>query len=331
MSSILDAVTRDAAHSGSIPGAAGGAPAQPPGAAGGSGPGRFRSAVIVVVFGVAVGALAARLLGGGQPADDLLTEKVASRPDAKASAEAARAAVGGSTDQPRKKGKDEDAHAKIGGRKKDAPVSVAPVHPADAGPAPSAPTLVIPAPSAPANIPQLAVVTPAAPPAVLERPVPPAAREPAVPPALAEPAAPPAPVLVTGAASAPTPGVVAGVAEPLPSAVAAVVAPPASVEPSAQPESPAVAGDAGDVAVEEVAPEAVLYEKPADAPEVSILFVAWSRTPADRMVSMRVGSGSLSVVHEGEYVEGLQISAIHPEAVDFQWTGQKFRVPIRPF
>ena len=61
------------------------------------------------------------------------------------------------------------------------------------------------------------------------------------------------------------------------------------------------------------------------------MFVAWSRAPADRLVSMRVGEGAVSVVHEGEYVEGLQVSAIHPEAVDFSWTGQKFRVLVNPF
>jgi hypothetical protein len=61
------------------------------------------------------------------------------------------------------------------------------------------------------------------------------------------------------------------------------------------------------------------------------MFVAWSRTPASRIASMRVGAGAINVVHEGEYVEGLQVSAIHPEAVDFQWTGQHFRVPVRPF
>jgi hypothetical protein len=80
------------------------------------------------------------------------------------------------------------------------------------------------------------------------------------------------------------------------------------------------------------APEGgVSDERPSGAPEVSILFVAWSHEPAERVVSMRVAAGSLSVVHEGEYVEGLQVSAIHPEAVDLSWTGQKFRVPIRPF
>jgi hypothetical protein len=62
-----------------------------------------------------------------------------------------------------------------------------------------------------------------------------------------------------------------------------------------------------------------------------VLFVAWSREPAERVVSMRVAAGTLNVVHEGEYVEGLQVSAIHPESVDLSWTGQKFRVAVNPF
>lgn len=77
--------------------------------------------------------------------------------------------------------------------------------------------------------------------------------------------------------------------------------------------------------------DVVLDTPPSGAPAVSILFVAYSREPADRLVSLRVAQGSLSVVHEGEYVEGLQVSAIHPESVDFKWTGQKFRVPVHPF
>lgn len=70
---------------------------------------------------------------------------------------------------------------------------------------------------------------------------------------------------------------------------------------------------------------------PEGAPAVSIMFVAWSRTPTDRLVSMRIGSGPLSVVHEGEYVEGMLVATIHPEAVDFHWMGKKFRTPVQEF
>jgi hypothetical protein len=124
--------------------------------------------------------------------------------------------------------------------------------------------------------------------------------------ALASPHAPPPP------AAAP----------PVPSPVVIAANPAASAPPEPEP-----------AALEASAPAAdsISAERPIGAPDVSILFVAWSRMPAERMVSLRVGMGSLNIVHEGEYVEGLQVSAIHPEAVDFQWTGQKFRVPIRPF
>jgi hypothetical protein len=148
--------------------------------------------------------------------------------------------------------------------------------------------------------------------------------------------------VVAGAASPPSRAVVSATpagtsAGGLASAAPAIVAsaPPASPPTLDSPAEQAPSAE-GVVATGEApsdAPQAdvVLDERPADAPEVSILFVAWSRSPADRLASMRVGSGSLSVVHEGEYVEGLQVSQIHPEAVDFQWSSQKFRVPVRPF
>jgi hypothetical protein len=75
----------------------------------------------------------------------------------------------------------------------------------------------------------------------------------------------------------------------------------------------------------------LLEEKPEGAPEVFLLFVAWSKKPAERLVSMRVGTGALNVVHEGESVEGLQIATIHPESVDLVWTGWACRVPMREF
>lgn len=287
MSSILDAVTRDASRSGSIP------PGASPGSGGGGGPSRFRSAALVVAFGVAVGALAARNFGGGEPpADDLLTEKVAER----AATEKPAAPAVENADSVEI---DKNAQA----RKKEADTRVAAAGAAPAAPLPSPPALVIPAPAS------------------IARPAPPVAALPATPPAAAPPAAPPA---AAPPASAPT--IVA--AQPLlakPSPPPAVATAPAIVIPPAVEEQPAAA-------LAEVAPpDAVLEGRPMGAPEISILFVAWSRTPAKRMASMRVGQGSLSVVHEGEYVEGLQVSAIHPEAVDFAWTGQKFRVPVREF
>jgi len=78
-------------------------------------------------------------------------------------------------------------------------------------------------------------------------------------------------------------------------------------------------------------PRPVLDEKPPGAPEVTIFFVAWARQPGQRLVSLRVGAGALSVVRQGEFVDGLQVAVIHPEAVDFVWTGRTYRVPVRAF
>jgi hypothetical protein len=103
--------------------------------------------------------------------------------------------------------------------------------------------------------------------------------------------------------------------------------PPATMEPGFGEET---GGAAAQPAAGEQA-DLVSADRPSGAPEVSVLFVAWSRVPSERVVSMRVAAGSLNVVHEGEYVEGLQVSAIHPESVDLSWTGQKFRVAVNPF
>lgn len=351
MSSILDAVTKDASRSGNIPGADSGGPLPPHPDGGGSG--RYRTAAFVVVFGVVVGALAARLFGGGTPpADDMLTDKVASRAQDAANADAPA----------RANRKDEEGHGKAAAKRKGAS---APAREAGAPPA-----MVIPAPPAvakaapePAAAPPPAIADAPAPAVVAEAPAPADATAPpvvvadAVPPPVAAPAPsaapavvapPPAPPVVAAAAPAPAPVIVAPAPAPVVAAAAPapVVVAPAPVPVAAVPPLPAdmavppspdpvVAEDGGavaqpaDASAEPV--DDVLDEAPSGAPEVSIMFVAWSRAPSERLVSMRVGAGALSVVHEGEYVEGMQVSAIHPEAVDFEWTGQKFRVLIQPF
>lgn len=370
MSSILDAVTKDASRSGTIPGETG--PSAPSGRSGsGGGPGRFRAAALVVVFGVAMGALAARMFGGGEgEQDDMLTEKSTGR-----SAVAASQGAPGeepATARPRKK---DLAGAKPAAQSatKDKPAVVAAAPAVPPAPAP----LVIPAP-APAAAPPLPVSPPPAvavpPAAVAKAPPAPVASPPAVvaaapaAPALPPkaPSSPPAAPLVTPPVAAVTPPaavvvppaavtppvvavappVVAVAAKPAAPALPSPVAPPAAKAPpvvvaGASPPTTLVPGenlaapeDAGEGDAPVAAPaasEVVLEEKPDGAPEVSILFVAWSKKPANRMASMRIGSGALSVVREGEYVEGLQVTGIHPESVVFRWTAQKFRVPVRPF
>ncbi|MFN2425567.1 MAG: hypothetical protein ABR587_03870 [Candidatus Binatia bacterium] len=461
MSSILDAVSRDAARAGAIPGTPGGGSPYPSEPSGGDGPGRFRSAVLVVVFGVALGALAARMFGGDPGGDDLLTEKAVSPVETgrqevasvgEGAAEPARRAVPREGGAPGKGARRDEAGGRLAAKKKDATAPAAatppapeplviPAPPASAGTPtvdaepPTAPSRAgsAPTPPSPIGAPPLEIAPPVAASRAGSEPVPAADGAPAgdapaeAAPAAATPAddapveaapadaasptaspvvSPPVPVTARGPATAspppaivagtppipPTPGVApvspptpaAGVAPASPSSPAAGLAPASPTSPTviagvpaappipstpnavtapvAAGTAPIVTGDAdvltgatpeaalgndteeaadpttgGEViAAEDAASEAaqadIVYDqRPSGAPEVSILFVAWSRTPADRMASMRIGSGTLSVVHEGEYVEGLQVSAIHPEAVDFQWTGRKFRVPVRPF
>ena len=239
------------------------------------------------------------------------------------------------------------------------PVVAAP--PPVAQPTIPAPSVPAPIPSAPATAPVVTATKKAIPPPA---PIPPAAPVPSPSPALVAkapapaPAAPPASTAPTQVASVSPPVVAAPAAPagtaasppPPPSPVVPIVAkpvappvPPPAVKPAPPmgapppPPSPAVVDQAfRSVVADEVAPAApparpLLEAKPEGAPEVFILFVAWSKKPAERLVSMRVGTGPLNVVHEGESVEGLQIATIHPESVDLVWTGRAYRVPMREF
>lgn len=230
-----------------------------------------------------------------------------------------------------------------------APASVTPPAVAVAPtPAPTAAVAPVPAPVAPpvvaappAPIAQPTIATPPTP-----APIPPA---PAAGPAVAAVKKPIPPAVVPPSAPVPTPAptLVAKTPPPSPTLAAPPVAampiapPTPAAKPAAPmgvpPPNPAVVDQAfRSVVADEVAPAApparpLLEEKPEGAPEVFILFVAWSRKPEERLVSMRVGTGPLNVVHEGESVEGLQIATIHPESVDLVWTGRAYRVPMREF
>lgn|GEM_PF-1909533 len=152
------------------------------------------------------------------------------------------------------------------------------------------------------------------------------------------PGANPQPTVPTVKPGALTPTVVAVLpaapqtgAPPAPTVPAVAPVPAASEVPAAEPgESAGVA----ESAVSEAAPastETVVVERPAGAPEVSLMFVLWARNPDERMASIRVGTGSVTIIHEGQFLEGMQVSAIHSDAVDFLWTGSTFRVRVRPF
>lgn len=115
----------------------------------------------------------------------------------------------------------------------------------------------------------------------------------------------------------------------------AAAAPPIARPPVhvAQPDQP----PAGEAAAEPAAPPlppgegAPVVERPAGAPEISLMFILWAQNPAQRMASVRVGTGTVTIVHEGEFVEGMQVASIRADAVDFVWTGTTFRVHVGPF
>jgi hypothetical protein len=70
----------------------------------------------------------------------------------------------------------------------------------------------------------------------------------------------------------------------------------------------------------------MLGSPPSGAPEVSLLFIQWSRVPEKRVASLRSAGGRLVVVHEGDLVEGMRVATIHPDAIEFVWRGSQFQV-----
>jgi hypothetical protein len=75
-------------------------------------------------------------------------------------------------------------------------------------------------------------------------------------------------------------------------------------------------------------PPQALPGAPDDAPKIRLLFIQWSPTPAKRVVSLRGEGGAISVVREGDIVQGMRLAAIHPSGVEFQWRGKSFAVPV---
>jgi hypothetical protein len=71
-----------------------------------------------------------------------------------------------------------------------------------------------------------------------------------------------------------------------------------------------------------------LPNAPADAPKIWLLFIRWSTTPEKRVVSLRQEGGSISVLREGDIVQGMRLAAIRRSGVEFQWRGQSFLVPV---
>lgn len=374
MSSILDAVNKDAERAGKAPL---GSDAAGSGSGGGNSPRprRLLPAVAVVLVGLAVGALAARMFGGaeGEP-ESLLTDKVAARTaalrgaadgparhakaakkgrrSADSSGVVARDTGGAGSDQrargagSRKKDRASGPERRAAGEAAEKASAATPDGPgAGQAATAAAPSVVKPGAPTPAVVAALPATAPGAaleagageiqPPAVVVTPSVPSAAPPQVPAsegeeAGAETSPPPVAPPVDEAAAAASPAD-EGAGEAPAAQGAAADQPP--IEP-ATPLEPAVIADDTVVEVplseaDEI--EAVVSEKPPGAPEVVLMFILWARNPDERMASVRVGSSSITIIHEGQFLEGMQVSSIHADAVDFLWTGSTFRVHVGPY
>lgn len=350
MSSILDAVSKGSSASGSAP-----EPSPPPARRG------RLTALLVIAGGLVVGAVAARWLAPTPADESLLTDKVVSatksQPDQRTVAVAAAGGPARSKPEntkpappPRRKRdagepgvRHEGKKPAPGGAKSAAPdgVVVAGVPATDAA-APAQPAepvrgATVARPLAPKGVgADIVVGAPSGPGAGRTAPL-----NPVLPNA---PAGAAAPAVVTKAAgpqdkksdtaAAPGQAAPAPAAAPpaAPSATAAAAAPSMGTgtddDASAGPDI--VVGTPSGPGATPPARE-VLDARPDGAPEVTLMFIAWSRQPGQRMASVRSGGGAIAIVHEGEFVDGLLVSTIHPEAIDFTWTGRTFRVPVRPF
>jgi hypothetical protein len=75
----------------------------------------------------------------------------------------------------------------------------------------------------------------------------------------------------------------------------------------------------------------VLESPPEGAPRVDILFLQWADERDERLASLRSQGGSLSIVHEGDVVDGMAVASIHTDEILFTWRGVTFRQPVHRY
>lgn len=140
-------------------------------------------------------------------------------------------------------------------------------------------------------------------------------------PARAVPAAVPTGVPSQGeapeVASAPAPVAV----PPSPAEKAEQAKPASALPPSQQPPAASPAPEQT-----QPTPPAQLPALPDDAPQIALLFIQWSPEPARRVASLRQGGGTITIVHEGDVIQGLKVAVIRPTLLEMQWRGQSYAV-----
>ena len=55
----------------------------------------------------------------------------------------------------------------------------------------------------------------------------------------------------------------------------------------------------------------------------------YSSDPSRRSVALGVAGAGITTVREGEYVQGVRVVEILPEAVELEWGGARYRIPAR--
>ena len=199
------------------------------------------------------------------------------------------------------------------------PVESAPVGPSPVVASPVVPSAVVPAPVAAAHA---AAPVPAPVAGETERPWGTAVEPGSVPIA----AVPPEPSAVPQPPPAEVAAVPSTTPPPPPTETAVAVTPP-PVTPATLPPPPAAVAAVPSPAT---APSAEVSTKiPAGLPRLRVSFLVYSAAPARRSVALTIENGSLTTLHEGEEVNGIEILRIRADGVELRWQGQAFLLPVR--
>jgi hypothetical protein len=78
------------------------------------------------------------------------------------------------------------------------------------------------------------------------------------------------------------------------------------------------------------ADDAVSTQTPAGAPQITINFLAWSRTPDRRTVTLTIGDAGMVTLHEGESASDFEVARILPDRVHVRWGGRLYAVRATP-
>jgi Type II secretion system protein B len=68
---------------------------------------------------------------------------------------------------------------------------------------------------------------------------------------------------------------------------------------------------------------------PTGAPRVRVSFLLYSSLKERRSVALTINDQGLTTLHEGDFVEGLEIVHILPDRVEVRFQGELFTLEVR--